>query len=80
MFCPLQSFLRECEQIDSGTAGQEAFLANDDLGVCYVEYGIWMYNKNCFSSFRDSAIFLSGTFNQHWTFIYVVVGGMPLLL
>ena len=31
-------FLRECEQIDSGTAGQEAFLANDDLGVCYVEY------------------------------------------
>lgn len=28
----LQLFLRECEQIDSGTAGQEAFLANDDLG------------------------------------------------
>ena len=29
-------FLRDAEQIDSGTTAQEAFLANDDLGVSHV--------------------------------------------
>ena len=29
-------FLRDAEQIDSGTTAQEAFLANDDLGVGHV--------------------------------------------
>ena len=35
LFRLLKLFLREAEQIDSGTAGQEAFLGNDDLGVSH---------------------------------------------
>ena len=31
-------FLRDAEQIDSGTTAQEAFLANDDLGVGHVAH------------------------------------------
>ena len=30
----LQAFLRDAELVDSATATQEVFLANDDLGVC----------------------------------------------
>ena len=33
IFVTQKLFLREAEQIDSGTGGQEAFLGNDDLGV-----------------------------------------------
>jgi len=32
-FCA-QLFLRDAEQVDTATGAQEAFLSNDDLGVC----------------------------------------------
>ena len=32
----LQAFIRDAEHVDSLSASHEAFLSNDDLGVCNV--------------------------------------------